>query len=70
MAMTVIDPSDGTSYELTPEGGKWTIRETATGRLPHGLSTGGPWKTEEQALDALRQMCSHKTADRGPRRRY
>ena len=69
MAMTVIDPSDGTSYELAPDHGRWTIRDMATGQPPQELSS-GPWKTKEQALDALRQMCSHKELAHGSRRGY
>jgi hypothetical protein len=59
MGMTVIDPSDGKSYDLTSDGDRWTIRETGTGRTPRDLPINGPWKTREQALAALRQMCSH-----------
>jgi hypothetical protein len=68
MGTTVIDPGDGASYDLVLEGRRWAIRETGTGREPVGLNGRGPWGTPEQALAALRQLCSGKGgSDRPPR---
>ena len=56
MAITVIDPSDGSSYDVLSDGVGWTIRENANGRPPAELQGRGPWQTAEHALKALRDM--------------
>jgi hypothetical protein len=70
MSTTVIDPTDGTAYDLVRLGGKWDICEAGTDRRPAELDGTGPWDSPEQALQALRTMCAakepvHRTA-RGP----
>jgi len=63
MSLTVIDPHDGTGYEIAYENKAWTIRETGDGLIPPPLRGRGPWPTQEQAFRALREMCAHKEED-------
>jgi hypothetical protein len=60
MATTVIDPTDGSTYEIMSLGRYWDILDSGTGHRPDALHDDGPWPSLEQALAALRTMCQQK----------
>ncbi len=60
MATTVIDPTDGSTYDIVPAGRYWDIRQAVTGDRPEGLEDKGPWPSMDQALAALRELCQRK----------
>lgn len=65
MATTVIDPTDGSSYDIVSVGRYWDVVESSNGDRPEGLHDQGPWASLEQALAALRAFCQKKEAQTG-----